>query len=148
MWCSESGLFKKGCNCSIFETGRKTAVAKKRFANSEINLAKTVAHDLIKDDGTKSTDEGFGVRDGRIIEFTHCITIWPYERFHWVKQSSSSCFFHLVHLRIIPLLSNTCLPCFTAFHCLEVRTRVQLPSFQQQCHITSGVTWSFIHSLL
>ena len=38
----------------------KQPLLKERFASSAINSAKTAAHDLTRDGGTKSTDDDFG----------------------------------------------------------------------------------------
>jgi len=44
----------------MFETGTKHLSQNERFVSSAINSAKTAAHDLTKDDRTKSTDDDFG----------------------------------------------------------------------------------------
>ena len=57
---SRVGFLSRGIIAAWLKQAEKQPLLKQRFASSAINSAKTAAHDLTRDGGTKSTDDDFG----------------------------------------------------------------------------------------
>ena len=53
------GFLRRGVIAACLKQAGKQPLLNERFASSAINSAKTAAHDLTRDGGTKSTDDDF-----------------------------------------------------------------------------------------
>jgi len=57
---SRVGFLRRGVIAACLKQAGKQPLLNERFASSAINSAKTAAHDLTRNGGTKSTDDDFG----------------------------------------------------------------------------------------